>query len=356
MPSSRSKRSTRQVAVLLAAAAWLVGCGAAAPAKPAPKAAAPAIAPVATGSTAAPLVHVSLQLPWLIAGYDGAFVAAQANGDYRREGLDVSISQSTGSLATAEDIANGSYTFGFSDDSSVAGLISKGAPEKVLATFVQETPVDFIYNPGISLPDAAALKGMTVISDVGGASQQLLPAVLKQGGLTMSDIHFVATAASALAASLNAHPKAVLAGFSNSLYPLVLKVDPRAKSTLISKFGVNTLSLGLFTTLKEIDAHPALVRRFVAASVLGWEFAQAHPRQTVRLTLKAFPKSNAFILQKSLQYTLPLLHTPASQGKPLGWTATSDWTTTLQLLHQYAGLTVVKPVGDYFTNAYLPAS
>lgn len=303
------------------------------------------------------MTNVTLRLPYLVGGYDGAFVEAEDQGYYKAVGLNVKVEQGRSSVLTTESVAQGNDTFGFADGSSVASLISTGAPVKVLADLTQLGSAGFIYNPGTKLSSVSDLKGKTLIANAaGGPTVQLLDAVLARAHIPASAMHINLVAAEAQATTFKVHPKDVLLGFCVDTYPAVLKIDPQAICTPYGQFGINVLSYGLITTLSEIQNHPQLVKGFVAASLKGWQFMTAHPNQTVAATIKAFPQANQFILLKSLQFALKLTHTPATQGKPLGWMASSDWKSSLNILHQYAGVKTIKPLSDYYTNQFIPNS
>ena len=56
----------------------------------------------------------------------------------------------------------------------------------------------------------------------------------------------------------------------------------------------------------------------------------------------------------SLSPTCPTSSSPATEGKPIGWGALSDWEATEKLLKQYGNLETDKPASAFFTNDFLP--
>jgi NitT/TauT family transport system substrate-binding protein len=360
-PPARSARARPAVAralLALALAGLLAGCGGSAGGAGAGggSGASPASGPAGgPAAPARPLRRVSLALPWLMTGYDAAFVVARDRGYYRAEGLDVTLVPGKNSLLTTEGVAGGHYTFGFADAGAAAAVVSRGGGVKVLACLTQTSPTGLAYNPGTRLASARDLEGRTIIANnTGGPVVQMLFAVLDRAGIPHSAVHLDLIAPSAVAAAFKAHPRYLLSTFVNASFPQALKLDPRARFVPYSKFGVNTLSLGLIAADAEIRSRPDLVRGFVAASLRGWAWTAAHPKAALDLLLKDYPEGDRFIWGKSLDLSLPLAHTPATQGRPLGWMAASDWNETLAVLHRYSGLKVVKPLADYYTNSFLP--
>ena len=99
-----------------------------------------------------------------------------------------------------------------------------------------------------------------------------------------------------------------------------------------------------------IASEPDLVRRFLKATLRGYEEATRDPGAAVDAFMKANPTAERPLLEKQLAASLAMMHSPASQGRPVGWTAESDWTATLNRLEQDLGMTGRKPTAAYFTN------
>lgn len=365
IPEQRSAKPLRRGAaagVLLSACLMTAGCGGPAPAAPhaAPSSSAPSSSAPTSPAAAAPakaLRPATMMLGWLVAGYDAGFYVAQAKGWYKDAGINLKIIPGKSSQLTAELVSEGKLTFGVSDAGTTAQLISKGAAIKELAVFTQKSPVGIMHMPNVPLKTAHDLQGKTIFANSsGGPVIELLRAVLNRAHMTMSDIHLNVVSPAAEATEFETHPADYALTFSYSAYPAVLLHVPKAAFTYYSDLGVNTLSDGLITTNQEIQAHPNLVRGFVHASIKGFQYAVKHQAKAIAIMTKEFPQENAFILRKSLANALTLLHTSASKGKPLGYMTSTDWRTTLSLLKQYAGMKVVKPLSDYYTNRFVPAS
>ena len=53
-------------------------------------------------------------------------------------------------------------------------------------------------------------------------------------------------------------------------------------------YGIDFYGDCLFTTEKEIREHPQRVKKFLAASMKGWEYAMEHPEEITDLILKKY--------------------------------------------------------------------
>lgn len=331
----------------------LAGCGASTP-----SVSQPAKAPASSGSHSTPaaapaaLTPVTVRLAWTVGGYDTPLILAKKKGFYKQAGLDVTIQQGKGSLSTAESVAAGHDTFGYCDAGTTASLIEKGAKMQMVADYVQQTPFSFIYRQGIAFSTPADLKGKTVVTGGGGIGYTFLYAALQKYGLTKQDVHVEVAQASSYPSILQTAPDAIVLGYSTSDYPAIKAVTPSATFKSFADFGISAYNIGLTTSLNEISQSPQVVAAFVKATDEGWSYAIKHPHQAAAAGAQAFPPAKASILLAGLTQSIPLLHTPATEGHPYGWMAKSDWEAGVKAL----GIpTTAKPVTDLFTDRFIPA-
>lgn len=267
--------------------------------------------------------HVSLRFDWLIGGQHIGFVAAQAQGFYRKAGLDVALYQGKGSGLTVQSVGAGKNTFGIAAADTVIKGITKGVPIKAIGVVLQDSPSTFFYHKGLHFNTPRDLRGKTIISSAGNANLELLPAVLSRYGMALKDVHLELVRPSSFVALELKNPKDVELGYIMNELPPFRSVDPSMQAKLYSSFGVNPLNASIITSTAEIKSHPAVVRAFMRASAQGWAWAEAHPKQAVAEAVKMFPhgasSGHAKILLQSFKLARTLLHTPATKGKPLFW-------------------------------------
>lgn len=353
------RRLPLTLAAALAVTVLAAGCGGTAATPASAPAATPAAAPAATSQPAAPakpLTKVDVRFDFLVGGQDAGYVVAAADGYYKDVGLDVRLEQGKGSAVTVDTVANGSDTFGGADAGTAALAISKGVPIKELAVTLQQTPFAFVYRKSMAFTSPKDLIGKPIITTAGSAENSILPAILDKYGIKPSQLELQYVQTSAEPAAFAKEADAVLLGFDNGDYLRAQALVPSAIYKTYGQFGVDLYSVGVITSLTELKDHPGVVRRFMSATARGWKAVQADPKAAVSDILKAFPDNTRALQAESLKITLQSLHTPATQGHPWGWMAKSDWQSTIGLLHKYDNMQHVKPLSDYYTNAYLPAS
>jgi NitT/TauT family transport system substrate-binding protein len=297
---------------------------------------------------------ISFRLNWYMGGAHAPFFLGKERGFYREAGIDLTINEGRGSANTAQVVAAGTDTFGLADSSSVMRLVSKNAPIRTVMSLLNTSAFGVISleETGIHVPKD--LEGKKLAITAGDALTQLFPAFagfnkLDTGKITLVQID----PAGKVVALLEKRVDAILGGLDEQ-YFLVKQKGFSPAGLAFAKNGANTVGLTILTQDATIASKPDLVRRFVAATQKSWAAAQKDPDAAVNALLKAKPGLDFESQKNQLVADLPNLYSPATEGKPIGWGALSDWESTEKLLKQYGNLETDKPASAFFTNDYLP--
>ena len=102
--------------------------------------------------------------------------------------------------------------------------------------------------------------------------------------------------------------------------------------------GIDFYGDNLFTTRDQIEAHPDRVRRFREASIEGWEYAMANPREIVQLIQDRYgsPKSVGRLLFEA-EAMQPLINAEIIE---VGYINPGRWE---RIAERYAALGMVAP-------------
>jgi NitT/TauT family transport system substrate-binding protein len=295
---------------------------------------------------------VSARLDWLLRGHTLPLVVAKEKGFYEKRGIDVTLSEGRGDSLTCELVSNGKEIFGMADASTGALAISKGANIRYVAVFVQKTPSSIIFYPDQSIEKPGDLKGKKGGVSPAGAATVLLNAVLGKYGIRQDEVNLAAMDPHSKHAALLGKNVDYINGYILGDYLSVMLEDPSIQAVPYFSWEINALSTGLITHLETIEKDPDLVRDFVEATVEGWNYTVEQPEEASSIGVKHFPLSDQTLLEKGIQATLPLLHTPNSEDKPLGWMAEEDWKQTVELMHRYGGSDPPRELDHYFTNQF----
>jgi NitT/TauT family transport system substrate-binding protein len=297
---------------------------------------------------------VSFRLNWYMGGAHAPFFLGKERGYYREAGIDLTINEGRGSANTAQVVAAGTDTFGLADSSSVMRLVSKDAPIRTVMSLLNTSSFGVISleETGIRVPKD--LEGKKLAITAGDALTQLFPAFASFNKLETSTITLVQIdPAGKVVALLEKRVDAILGGLDDQ-YFLVKQKGFNPSGLSFAKNGANTVGLTILTQDATIASKSDLVRRFIAATQKAWTAARQDPDAAINALLKAKPGLDFESQKNQLVADLPNLYSPATEGKPIGWGALSDWEATEKLLKQYGNLETNKPASAFFTNDYLP--
>lgn len=310
----------------------------------------------AGGSTAAEgLTPVSFRLDWIVDGSHTCFYAAQQDGYFREEGLDVEILEGAGSGTAADLVANGSNDFGFSDAGVVAKAINDGAAMKMVMGIFQRNPSVIISLSDAAIEGPEDLVGKSVGATPGEAPLQLLPAYLSGNDVDPGEVDIVNIDPAAKITALLQEQVDAIVGYSSSDLPIA---ETQASGDLnvqhYADYGVVTLSNGIITSNEMISERPEVVTGFVHALQKGFEFCEENEQEAVDILVDAFPQTvNPEEATVALREVLGNLHTERTSDEAVGFMDTEDWSESLATLEQYGDLSQPKDPKEYFTNEFL---
>lgn len=297
---------------------------------------------------------VEVRTDYRFNGYVAPIALAIDRGFYKDAGLDVSVEQGQGSATTVQTVASGVDTFGLADSATaVLGITAQNVPVKIVSVYNQTGTMGLIYHPESNWDgDLGTLKDKVVISSAGTADAKLLEPVLASAHMKLSDVELQLVAVNARVPLFLENRAAYLTGFETGDYLRVRSRLPNAKYMSYAKYGIVAYGIGLIAQNDMIEKNPDLVKKFVRSTQKGWEAAAKDPNAAVTASLKLYPDLSAELLRDGLKISLEeQLHTPATKGQPIGWTAESDWKGMIQVLKTYSGLKP-KPISTYYTNKF----
>ena len=256
---------------------------------------------------AAPLEKVSLQLKWLHSFQFAGYYAAKEKGFYAEEKLDVSILPRLPGISNIEQVLKDESQYGVAD----TGLLEQrltGKPVVVLASIFQHNPLVYLTLKSSGIVSPYELKGKRVMED--SYDNAPLLAMLYEAGVSANDFTHLANSFNP-DDLINGKTDAMVSYLTDQIDYFKHKgieinvIDPR-------NYGVDFLSDNLFTTEQEINRHPDRVRRFLRASLKGWDYALKHQDELIRIILDKYNPGNRisaehlrFEAQKTVKMILP---------------------------------------------------
>ncbi len=238
---------------------------------------------------------VVLQLPWFHQFQFAGYYAAQAQGYYEQEGLEVEIRAGMDDNGytqnPVEEVVFQRAQFGVTR-SDLLVHHARGLPVVMLATVMQRTPAAFITL------DRYHIKRLEDISD----KPVSLPLIADKPD-TVIDIEAVAALARAGVAVSQMNNRVenwdldalvqgkiqVTFGFATD-EPYILKQRGQTPHVISPMdYEIDLYGDLLFTSESTLRTDPDLVERFRRASLKGWDYALKHPEELALYILKTYP-------------------------------------------------------------------
>ncbi|MFC8521501.1 MULTISPECIES: ABC transporter substrate-binding protein [Micrococcaceae] len=278
-------------------------------------------------------VHFQLNNPWNAS--TAGFAVAQADGFYKDAGIDAKIEQGTGSGTAAQLVASGQADMGIADAVAVSQQIEKGAPLVMVATDNQVTniAIQTLASSGINSPKD--LKGKKIGLAEGGAWSFLLPLFLQQNGFSENDVTISTLPFASLPAALLQKNVDAIVGGQDTAVALGMQ-NAQYNNFWFKDSGVSPVAHSIFTTQSFAEKNPEAVKKFVAASLKGWNAAIDDQERAVTAVKQLLPDSRDDVVRAELKLLLPLMCAAdakfVGRAEPDRWVQSNDILTRAKLL------------------------
>ena len=211
---------------------------------------------------------------WRAQAEHGGFYQALAKGFYKAAGLDVVIRQGGAQVNHAQLLAAGRVDFSLSSNSFIVLNFAREAiPMVAVAAFFQKDPAVLIAHPGQGNDNLEGLRGKPIYigSDTRAGYWLFLKAKF---GYTDSQIRPYTFSI----APFLVNKAAIQQGYIGSEPFLIEQQGIKPVVMLLADAGYDSYSALIETSRKLAERNPDLVRRFVAASIKGWDdYLQGDP-------------------------------------------------------------------------------
>lgn len=304
---------------------------------------------------------VVYQLDWLPGGDKAPIYVCVHQGICKAAGLEVTIASGRGSTEAITRLGTGASDIG---SAGLGALMAAQATEKVGVTGVMS-----IFNKG---PDAfytLKTSGVTKLADVKGkriatspftASNVFLPLVLKQVGMSESDIRLTKADPGALAPMLMTGATDVIIAWMTDVSRYTEQAKQAGKEIVILPWetvGFDLYSASLIASNKFINDRPDVARRFVEAFRKSMEFARDNPDEASKSVVALVPELSFANVKGQLSDATLLMFNDITRKDGMGvfeparLASTWDWVAKSQALDPKA----IDPEGSV-TRKFLPAA
>jgi NitT/TauT family transport system substrate-binding protein len=298
-------------------------------------------------------VPMKLTLNFLAGGPQAGFMYGKKLGYYKDVGIDLTIEEGKGSATTAQMVATGQTDVGFADAPAAMQIRSKGGPVKIIAPILQTNGFAIISLEDHNIKSPKDLIGKKLAVQPGTAQTTLLDPILAANHIDKGKVDIINIDPAALVgALLEKKVDAILAG-ADFQSVQIRDRGYKVRDLFYRDVGVPTVGLAVIARDDKLKANPALYRKFVEASLKGWDAARHNPEAASAAVIEQFPSATKDQILKQLKVDLLLVCAPGATA--MGRVPEKNWQRTGELMTTYLGLPKDKPITDYYSEDYLPA-
>jgi NitT/TauT family transport system substrate-binding protein len=243
--------------------------------------------------------------------------------------------------------------FGTADTAAVMGLVSQGLPIKIVGGYLRQSPLAIIFPASKSWKRFSDMAGARIGWSAGGASSQLLPALLNSAGLE-GKIELVNMEPAAKMTSLLTGQVDAIDSFDFLMVSILEGKGLKVATLPYASAGINVPGLSLVTSDAMVKKDPALVRKVVAAMEQTIAASRRDPEGAIDSLMKRSPTLDRAVVLRTLKMSFDLLEPDWAKGKSLPWMSPEVIAKSQDILIQYGGIKKKLPIEDYFTNQFVP--
>ncbi|MDX1294775.1 MAG: ABC transporter substrate-binding protein [Sulfurimonadaceae bacterium] len=230
--------------------------------------------------------QVTVVLKWFYQYQFAGIIMAKEKGIYEEYGLDVEVLQRDPAKDNIMQIVNGEAEYGVAA-SSILNYRAQGHKVRIVASIFQHNPMVLMTRRDSGIVSPYELKGK-IVAYQAGLDDAAISAMLSYAGLKPDDytqVHHEFDYSKLIDRKVDA-----IAGYvtDQPFWFRTQGLDINIINPL--SYGIDLYGDNIFTTDKEIRHHPDRVRRFVEATLKGWQYALAHTDETIDTILKLNPK------------------------------------------------------------------
>ena len=300
--------------------------------------------------TGAP-VQAVLSLDWVPNTNHTGFYVALEKGWYADEGIALEIQIPSDPSAALKQVGAGNTQFGVSFQEEVTIARAIGIPVVSIAAIIQHNTSAFAALKSSGITSAKDFEGKTYASYGLPIERPILEGLMHCAGGDVSQVEFVDVGFDAFPALLGGRVDLAWVflgwdGVQAQLKGVELSTVPLYGSCL-PDYYTPVIIAGEETLQNQGD----LVRRFLAATARGYEYAIDHPAESADILLKHSPESDPDLVKASQAWLSPRYQDDAANwGEQTGetWSEFAAWMFEQGLLAEQVDPDLA------FSNDYLP--
>ncbi len=292
------------------------------------------------------LEKTSLRLKWVSQAQFAGYYSAQKEEYYKEEGLEVQIDPAGPNISPIQSVVSGINEFGIAGAEQIITAIDNNVPIVAIAVIYRETPEALVSKKSLNITTPKDLIGKTV-GVVYDNDENLYRLFLKKNGIDEKSIKEV-PAITGISQVMTDQVDAKMAYEMNDAVLLTIEGE-EVNILKFREYGVKVYADTIFTTKEMVEKHPEKVKKFLKASIKGWEYAINNPEESVSQLLEINPTLNYEHQLGYLKGSIPLIMTDAQ----IGVSNIEVWENMIDNLYENKMIKKQIDASSVFTNEYI---
>lgn len=248
---------------------------------------------------------VSVLLDWFINPDHAPILVANQIGAFKEAGLDVEIVPPADPSMPPRLVAAKQGDIAISYQPQLYMYAQEGLPLVRIGTIVN-TPLNTVaVLESSSIKSMADFKGKKIGFSVSGVEEATLGTMLKQGGLTLSDVTTVNVNFQLVSSLMSGQVDGVIGGYRNFEATEIRDLGVEPTLFNVEDFGVPAYDELIVLVNKDSIDEPK-IKKFMEALKKGTDYLLAHPQETWDAFAKAHPDLDNNLNRTAWKDTLPL--------------------------------------------------
>lgn len=301
--------------------------------------------------------EVKFVLDFISLGRHAPWYVALGKGYYKEEGLNVSIQPSKGTADAIRAVVSGIADIGFIDIPSLVASGAAGGAIKIVAVNYQKPPYCvFSLDPGANITEPKQMAGLEFGSSTSSFLPRIMQAFMAMHGVDGKTLKVVNIDGAARVPMLAARKVASVDQFIMSEPSIRRAVtDAKPKCLFLGDHGLEIYSNSIGTTEEYLTKNPDVVKKFVRASLRGWQFALANPEESAKIQLQYIKALNPEIVVDEINVLKRVAITPEVQKNGFGIMSIEKMKKTVDFINDNVEITGEKLTAEQIMRpGYLP--
>lgn len=297
---------------------------------------------------------VNVQLSWFHGVEYAGFYAALEKGYYTEENIIVNLSAGGPEINPIDEVQNGNAQFGITSGDSI--IIAKTNQQNLMAvaTIFKENPlaITSLAKDDIQKPEDLVGKTIGVYSlDLSNFFDLPFLAFLSRTGLDRTSMTYALIEDFQGANEIKAGNMDAMSGMFATDQQVMAESDGDELNFIYYKdYGYDVYINTIFTTDELKNSNPDLVRRFIKATMRGYQYALENVEEVATLAVQQDETLDLSYQQQVMKAQIPFIN---PGGGSIGSMDESVWSATQEILLEFDLISNPIDISTIYTNDFV---